>query len=254
MTGDSWLRPHLPLPLTSASFGPLLSGEHPRAVRSCFTIRRDVPVESLPGDPELLAELADLRVWLAHRGHREPHLRGRHRKRPAPGPSSSARRGEAGDRPLRDQLAVKLGEGGENPENELACRGGGVDRRTLTGENLQADTAGSEVVDCVDQVVQIPAKPIQLPDHERVTGAKRFQARGQAGAVIAPTGRPVLVEAFVVDASLEEGVSLRVGGLGPVCFRDTCRSRRASSLPPVTYTAEYVTTRRRSREIPQIVT
>jgi hypothetical protein len=67
-------------------------------------------------------------------------------------------------------------------------------------------------VDGVDQVVQVSAEPVELPDHERVTGAKRLQALSRTRTVISPTGRPVLVEAFVVDASLEEGVSLRIGG------------------------------------------
>jgi len=180
-----------------------------------------VPVEGLPGDPEFLAELVDLRVGLAHRRHREPHLRGRHRERPAPVPPSSPRRGEARDRPLGDQLPLKLSEGGKDAEDTLARRGGGVDRRTLTGEDLQADAAGSEVVDGVDQAVQVPAKPVQLPDHERVTIAKRLQALSQTRTVIAPTGRPVLVEAFVVDTSLDQCISLRIGGLAAVCFRDT---------------------------------
>jgi len=68
--------------------------------------------------------------------------------------------------------------------------------------------------------MQVSAEPVELPDHERVTGAKRLQALSQTRAVIAPTGRLVLVEAFVVDAGLEERVSLRVSGLRPVCFRD----------------------------------
>jgi hypothetical protein len=50
----------------------------------------------------------------------------------------------------------------------------------LTCEDFQADVASSEVVDGVDQVVQVSAKPVELPDHERVTVAKRFQALGQA--------------------------------------------------------------------------
>jgi len=137
-----------------------------------------VPLEGLPGDPELLAELADLRVGLAHRRHREPDLRGRHRERPAPGPSSSARRDEARDRALGDQLALKFCQGSEDAADALARRGGGVDRRTLTCEDFQADAASGEVVDGVDQVVQVSAKPVELPDHERVTVAKRFQALG----------------------------------------------------------------------------
>ncbi|MGZ4558686.1 MAG: hypothetical protein ACXVXF_08455 [Mycobacteriaceae bacterium] len=55
----------------------------------------------LAGDPELFAGVADLGVRLAHRGHGEPHFRGRHRERPAP----------VRDRALGDQFTFKLGEG-----------------------------------------------------------------------------------------------------------------------------------------------
>ena len=81
-------------------------------------------------------------------------------------------------------------------------------------------------MDGVDQVVQVSAEPVELPDHERVAVAKRFQALGQARAVIAPPGRPVFVEALILDAGRQEGVSLRVGGLAAVRFRDTASKPR----------------------------
>jgi hypothetical protein len=129
---------------------------------------------------------------------------------PRRGPRSSARR----------SARAQFCQGSEDAEDELARRGGGVDRSTLTCEDFQADVAGSEVVDGVDQVVQVSAKPVELPDHERVTGAKRFQALGQARAVIAPPRRPVLVETFVADTGLDERVPGRIGGPAAVCFRD----------------------------------
>lgn len=111
-----------------------------------------------------------------------------------------------------DQLPPEIGEGGKDPEDQLARRGGGVDRCTVTGEDLRADAASCAVEDGVDQVVEVAAEPVGLPEFERVTGANRLRALRQSRTVISPTGRPVLVAAFVVDASLEEGVLLRIGG------------------------------------------
>jgi hypothetical protein len=89
-----------------------------------------------------------------------------------------------------------------------------------------------------DQVVKVSAEPVELPDRERVTGAKRFHAFSQARTVISPTGRPVLGEAFVVDASLEGGVSMRIGGqatadgVGAVVLtRQDVRVRFAAAYP-----------------------
>jgi hypothetical protein len=46
-----------------------------------------------------------------------------------------------------DQFASELGQGGEDPEDEIPGRGGGVDGRALSGEDLQADAAFGQVVD-----------------------------------------------------------------------------------------------------------
>ncbi len=57
----------------------------------------------------------------AHRGHRQPQLGGGHLERPAPFLPARARRGQAGDRALGDQLALELGQRGEDAEDQ-ACR------------------------------------------------------------------------------------------------------------------------------------
>jgi hypothetical protein len=104
------------------------------------------------------------------------------------------------------------------------------DRSTLTCEDFQADAANSEVMDRVDQVAQIPAKPVELRNHEHVTVAKRFQALGQARAIIAAPVRPVLAETCV-DSTLDERVPLRIGGLAAVCAARPDLDRRATSAP-----------------------
>jgi len=46
----------------------------------------------------------------------------------------------------------------------------------------------------VDQVPQVPAQAVELPDDQRVPLAERLQAGGEAGAVVTLAGRGVLVE------------------------------------------------------------
>jgi len=90
------------------------------AIHTERPIWRDVPIERLPRDPELFAERADARITLSHTRHREPQLRGRHlRLAPADAPARTGGR-EAGARALGDELALELGERGEDAEDELA--------------------------------------------------------------------------------------------------------------------------------------
>jgi hypothetical protein len=63
----------------------------------------------------------------------------------------------------------------------------------LPGQHLEPDAAGGQVVDGVDQVVQVAAEPIELPDDEWVAVAMRFQARGEPGPVIASPGGVVVI-------------------------------------------------------------
>lgn len=82
----------------------------------------------------------------------------------------------------------------EDPEDELSGCGRGVDRCALAGEHLVADVAVGEVVHRIDQVAQVSAKPVKLPDYERVAPAQRFQAGRQVWAVVLLAGGMVLVE------------------------------------------------------------
>jgi hypothetical protein len=70
---------------------------------------RDVPVERLAGYAELLAELADLGLGLAHRRHREPELGSGHLVGPAAVAAPGARGGHSRAGAFDDQLTLELG-------------------------------------------------------------------------------------------------------------------------------------------------
>jgi hypothetical protein len=69
----------------------------------------------------------------------------------------------------------------------------------LYGEDSQSDAASCEVVDGVDEVVQVGARPIELPNDERVVLAKRLEAGGETGSVVAAAGGAVVVEVGRVE-------------------------------------------------------
>jgi hypothetical protein len=52
---------------------------------------------------------------------------------------------ETGDGVFSYQLALELGEGREDAEDEAACRRGRVDLRALAGEDAEADVALGEI-------------------------------------------------------------------------------------------------------------
>jgi hypothetical protein len=54
-------------------------------------------------------------------------------------------RGQPGDRALADQVAFELGQGGEDVEDELAARGGGIDRLLEAAEPDGLALAATEV-------------------------------------------------------------------------------------------------------------
>jgi RibD C-terminal domain len=87
---------------------------------------------------------------------------------------------EPGVGPFADEVAFELGQGGEHMEDELAARGGGVDRLL---EAAEPDAAISQPIDDVDQVPQRPAEAVQFPDDQGVAGgaAGLGAARGWAG-------------------------------------------------------------------------
>ena len=70
--------------------------------------------------------------------------------------------------PLADHVALELGQGAEDVEDQLAAAGGGVD---LLGQALEADPPLLQPSDRLDQVWERSPETIELPDDEGVPRA-----------------------------------------------------------------------------------
>jgi hypothetical protein len=136
--------------------------KEPLPVGSSLAGWGDVPVQGLSGDPEFCAQLAYFGGGLAHGCGSEPKLGWGHLVWPAARAASRPRGAQPGDGPLGDELAFEFSQSREDPEDELASRRGGVNCRALSGSDFQADAAGGEVVDGVDEVVQVAPEPVEL--------------------------------------------------------------------------------------------
>jgi hypothetical protein len=86
--------------------------------------------------------------------------------------------GQPGAGAFADQVALELGQGGEDVEDKLAARRGGVDRLLQAPE---PDAALSQAGDGVDQLPKGAAEPVELPDDQGVAGAQQvaFLVPGQ---------------------------------------------------------------------------
>jgi len=89
--------------------------------------------------------------------------------------------GQAGDGAFGDEFSFELGQGSEDAEDQVPGGGGGVDGRTLAGEYFQPDTAGRQVMDGVDQVVQVPAEPVEFPHNQPITLPQAFKQEVSPG-------------------------------------------------------------------------
>jgi len=109
---------------------------------------------------------SDLGVGLAHRGGGQAELGGGHLEGPAAFAAAGAGGGQTGDGAFGD--IRELGQGGKDPEDQFPGGCGGVDGRALPGQHLEPDTTGGQVMDGVDQVVQVPPQPVELPHEQGV--------------------------------------------------------------------------------------
>ncbi len=88
---------------------------------------------------------------------------------------------ESGSGAFADQFSFHLGEAGEDVEHEPAAGGGGVD---VLGQAAEADLAGVEVGDEVDEVAYGAAEAVEAPHHEGVTGAELVEEPVEFGSAV----------------------------------------------------------------------
>src|SRR4051812_5133129 len=108
----------------------------------------EIPVERRARDPQRGTDGGDIRLPASIEGAGEFHLLGISQLlRPATQASPRASRGKTRMRPFPNQIALELGQGPEDVEDEFAAWGGGVD---LLGERLEANPPLSERGDHLD--------------------------------------------------------------------------------------------------------
>jgi hypothetical protein len=112
---------------------------------------------------------------------------------------------------LADEGGLVLRHKGKHPEHQLALRGGGVD--DPVGQRLDPDPARVQSSDDVDQVAQVAAEPVDLPDDQGVAGAQVGQACVPLRPVGPGAGRGVGVDLqaalSVQSVELQPGVLVR---------------------------------------------
>jgi hypothetical protein len=119
----------------------------------------------------------------------------------APGPGGGQPSGGA----FADAVAFELGQCGEDVEDKLAARGGGVDRLL---EAAEPDAALSQDGDGVDQMPQGAAEAVQFPDDQGVAGPQLVEELLEGGAVGA--GAAGGLGEHPVAAGALEGVDLEL--------------------------------------------
>ena len=97
---------------------------------------------------------------------------------------------------------------------------GGVDLRALPGEHPQTHAVGRQGLHGVDRVGEVAAEAGELPDDEHVARSARAHATVESRAVVAGTGRDVVVDVDGVDARGLQRIARQVQRLGAVRLGD----------------------------------
>src|SRR5664280_3452311 len=124
------------------------------------------------------------------------------------------------------RAGLVLGHQGEHPEHDGAVRGGGVDQPVA--QRPDADPAGLQGGDDVDEVAQVAAEPVDPPDDQ---GVARAQI-GEAGRPLRPAG---------LRAAGPVGVDLQAvlgGERGELQLRVLVRGRHSVGFALPAHTAE----------------
>jgi hypothetical protein len=119
-------------------------------------------------------------------------------------PSKLAGSGEAGPRPLDDQLALHLGEAGHDVKEEPS---GGCLCVDAVGQAAEVHLARLERVHEIHEAFYAPPQAIELPNDQRVTGTQVRQCIIEAWAN--QSGTAYFVREYPVTSGLLECIQLK---------------------------------------------
>ena len=168
-------------------------------------------------------------VAVGHQRHRRAELLPRHHARAPAGAFPGAGGGEPSHGAFVDQVALELGQGGEDAKHEPARRRRRVD---VASEHLEAHAALCEIADEPHDVGQRATDPVQLPDRDRVALARDIERPVEARPLRALAGADVLVDPPGQDTGLEQRVALQVETLLGRRHARVPDQHRPASLPP----------------------
>src|SRR3954452_2841461 len=190
-------------PWTTPSYG-----QHLSSMLAELAGGTHIAVEGNPGDAQLLAELGDAGIPAGHCHLGEADLCLAEAELPATLATSGSRRLEASHGALPDQLALELGQGREDAEDQPAAGGRGVELGALTSQDAQADAAVAEILHRVDEMSQVTAEPVELPDHEDIALAQRLEARRKPRPVVTLSGGLVLIDVVWLHGGFDQRIPL----------------------------------------------
>src|ERR1700679_3412821 len=129
-------------------------------------------------------------------------------------------RAEASPALVRSEIRSRSNcERSEDAKHELPRRRRGVDRRAVAGEHLETDVARAEVVNGIDEVAQVAAQPIELPNDQGVPTAQGLEGGIESRPRIEAAGGAVLVEPARGNSGGPKSVALQIGALRSVRLR-----------------------------------
>ncbi len=111
-----------------------------------------------------LRSIGHVRFGLAHGGGRKPLLGRRHLEGTTTVATAGTGSGEARFGAFWNQFALKFGKAREDGEPQPTVRGRRADQRPFAGEHFQANLARCQIADQNDQITEISAEPVKLPD------------------------------------------------------------------------------------------
>ena len=129
--------------------------------------------------------------------------------------------------PLTDEVALELGEGSEDVEDEFAPARGGVD---VLGQGAEPHPTLGEVLYDRDQMANRATQPVQTPDDDRVALAELVEETVELRTRV-KSPRRAIGEGLDAARCLE-GVKLKRRVL--VCRRNSGISEKVSHSPSVT--------------------